>query len=597
MVITHPTEFMPLNLAADLLRDKTCNISLAQVTAGHPGFFPITDEMYSFRQDDAVSCYWFRCRINNATAESLREFLCFQSGLDSLQLFLLSPDGRWQRTADRSFQLTRRRPFFVSQQLALPIDLPPGTSTLYVRIYNHSASSQQLNSLIVSLADQRAFVNYFLEWRLYQGVVLGILFLMLLLHLFIYWFVKEKAYLIFLINLAFTILYLLLRKNFQFEFDFLLPVLPGLTALHDFFGVMVSVTAIWFAQDFLDTKRQDPVMHRVLRLTMAVQLLVAVAIVGFVQVLLMKELTIYLGFLSGMLVIATAFRSFRSGNRLAIYVLLGFLLLAFVPIVYVVPLPNYLDFRVEESNVVYLGEAIRSVIFAIGIADRFYLMKDEISRHAIEKRETLREQEEKLRREKDRISSDLHDNIGSELATLSVELELLAKQSSQRETFREVQQSILGVTGELRDTVWALEKDQLTAADLEHRVATVLGRHRASAPSVRFTLAETTGGSFVLTPAQGIAVIRICQEALHNARKHSACTEVTICFSGSPGQAFSMTISDNGKGFEPARFCNDEEGHYGLKNMQRRAVEIGGRFDLQSAPGAGTTLRVTFRTA
>jgi signal transduction histidine kinase len=90
---------------------------------------------------------------------------------------------------------------------------------------------------------------------------------------------------------------------------------------------------------------------------------------------------------------------------------------------------------------------------------------------------------------------------------------------------------------------------------------------------------------------------RIGQEALHNVMKHAGAGRVRIrllrpregAAPAAPPGEFVLEISDDGCGFDPAI---RRPGHMGLQTMSQRARRIGGRLEVESAPGEGTTVRV-----
>jgi signal transduction histidine kinase len=83
---------------------------------------------------------------------------------------------------------------------------------------------------------------------------------------------------------------------------------------------------------------------------------------------------------------------------------------------------------------------------------------------------------------------------------------------------------------------------------------------------------------------------RIAQEALNNALKHAVPTSVTVRISTN-GEWVTLEVSDDGRGFDPERVS--DEGGMGLVNMLGRAERLGGELALLSAPGEGTTVRVS----
>ncbi len=138
--------------------------------------------------------------------------------------------------------------------------------------------------------------------------------------MFIYLFIRDATYLVFLVNVFFTLIYLILRKNYHLELDFLSPLFGFLPESHDVFGVLISITAIWFTQTFLNTRKDDLVMHRIMNGLMLVLGVVAIFLIRFKWIQLMNLLTIYLGFFSAILLIISSIRSYRKGNKLALYV-------------------------------------------------------------------------------------------------------------------------------------------------------------------------------------------------------------------------------------------------------------------------------------
>lgn len=93
-----------------------------------------------------------------------------------------------------------------------------------------------------------------------------------------------------------------------------------------------------------------------------------------------------------------------------------------------------------------------------------------------------------------------------------------------------------------------------------------------------------------LSPDVQDELYRIAQEALCNVRKHSRATSVSILLS-CESDMITLTIKDNGQGFEAKRPKADQEG-FGLSSMRERAFRIGGSMDISSAPRGGTEVRV-----
>ena len=87
------------------------------------------------------------------------------------------------------------------------------------------------------------------------------------------------------------------------------------------------------------------------------------------------------------------------------------------------------------------------------------------------------------------------------------------------------------------------------------------------------------------------AVLRIAQEALHNAVRHAAARHVTVSLSDCDGEPV-LTIADDGVGFDPQDPALRSR-RLGLTSMEERARELEGRLTVRSAAGAGTTVTLT----
>ncbi|MFF5315797.1 sensor histidine kinase, partial [Streptomyces massasporeus] len=91
-----------------------------------------------------------------------------------------------------------------------------------------------------------------------------------------------------------------------------------------------------------------------------------------------------------------------------------------------------------------------------------------------------------------------------------------------------------------------------------------------------------------LPAAQEEAVLRVSQEALHNALRHSGAGQVDVSLDPR-GKGALLRIRDDGGGFEP-RTVRRAGRHLGLVSMRDRTAGVGGRLTVESAPGEGTTI-------
>ena len=99
---------------------------------------------------------------------------------------------------------------------------------------------------------------------------------------------------------------------------------------------------------------------------------------------------------------------------------------------------------------------------------------------------------------------------------------------------------------------------------------------------------EVHGAGLPLPPDVQVQVLHVVQEALSNVRKHARATRVNVRVQRHPEWRFE--VQDNGIGFDAGRSLAPDSLHVGLRILRERAEGISARVEVQSAPGAGTTV-------
>ena len=204
--------------------------------------------------------------------------------------------------------------------------------------------------------------------------------------------------------------------------------------------------------------------------------------------------------------------------------------------------------------------------------------------------------------ERRRISRELHDQMGQQLAALMMGLKTLGADSYGRHSSLDTLRRLEGMTGELSREVhtlaWDLRPPALDDLGLEAALANYAEEWaERSRVSVDFHSAGFAGGRLPLT--YETAVYRIAQEALTNIAKHSGADRVSFILERRSDHVLAV-IEDNGGGFdaEAALTAAVRGRRLGLLGMRERAGLLGGTINVESAPGAGTTVfvRIPFDT-
>jgi signal transduction histidine kinase len=196
----------------------------------------------------------------------------------------------------------------------------------------------------------------------------------------------------------------------------------------------------------------------------------------------------------------------------------------------------------------------------------------------------------KARVEKERIAQDLHDNIGSRLTTVSLSLLTLSKNSANVSQVKSVYEMVNATIDELRDSIWAIDKEEISLAEFADKVSTMLWRYRQVNEKPECIVEIPTGVETVqLKPLQAISCFRIIQEAINNCFKHSNCSAVNVNINVVASD-LHLSITDNGDGFDSLE--NFAAHHFGIRNMEKRAGQVNGKLDIESHPEKGTKIKL-----
>ena len=209
------------------------------------------------------------------------------------------------------------------------------------------------------------------------------------------------------------------------------------------------------------------------------------------------------------------------------------------------------------------------------------------SQRKLRERILVLEKQRAVEQERQRISQDMHDDLGSGLTRIAI-LSEVAKQrpDTDQRVLDEVSESARALVANLSNIVWVLdpEHDRLTslAAYVREYAGKVLDQAGISLTAEIPALSHDRA----LPETFRREVFLIVKEALHNVVKHAHARAVRITLTQEDGM-LCITVKDDGHGFEQGRAFGN-----GLRNMRQRAERIAGTLDVQSGKGLGTAVRL-----
>ena len=256
------------------------------------------------------------------------------------------------------------------------------------------------------------------------------------------------------------------------------------------------------------------------------------------------------------------------------------------------------ELKIERKNLMILA-VVFLLLLSVLIGWQFFnrqklkniqLQKENELKDALLKIET----QNKLQEQRLRISRDLHDTIGAQLTFIISSIDNL-KYGFQIDDER-LQNRLAGISEftketiyELRDTIWAMNMNQITFEDLKSRISNFIDNAKISSIGIDFQFVYSDAGlcKRTFTSVEGMNIYRIIQETINNSIKHSGAGKIAVTIDGDEDNLV-IEVTDNGKGFSPGL---NKEGN-GLNNIRKRAKEIGGEIELNSKPGEGTAMKL-----
>jgi PAS domain S-box-containing protein len=373
-ILDGATEQLPLRQQLELLRDDTAALEFGDLTSDAVVFRPA--DAGAITHGYTTAAYWYRTTLRNdgptgANADWVIEV--DWPPLDHVD-FYLSRGGKVTRVraGDQAPITDGLLPF---RAYAVPVRVAPGERVhLYLRV--QTVSSHQVP---LTLWAQREFIAHASRQGLGYGVFFGAMLLMALYNLGIMLFVRDRAYLYYVLNIvAFTLLQMSLSGHL---WRLLQPrVDPAFFIVHNLalagFSVATLVTVMLFARSFLQTREHTPRMHRLLNAMLG-------ATVGFyaLSFVLPSRFTMpglaLLGVLGGVLFIAAGVASLRAGVRVARFYLAAWSVWMVSMVVKVLELFGVLDPSWFTAYAWQAGSLVTVALLSLALADRINLERQE----------------------------------------------------------------------------------------------------------------------------------------------------------------------------------------------------------------------------
>ena len=221
-----------------------------------------------------------------------------------------------------------------------------------------------------------------------------------------------------------------------------------------------------------------------------------------------------------------------------------------------------------------------------------------LARHRLREQAARRAQAESeftaILAERNRMAREIHDTLAQGLTATLMQIRLAKKHLQSApdnlpQYLDAAQQLVQGSLREARNSIWNMRSHVLETADLPTALNNLL-KQLTDGTAMEARL-ELTGKPRRLAPVIENNLLRVCQEAMTNAIRHSQARHLVVNVAYGDNY-FKLIVRDDGQGFNPTALRTDESS-FGLIGMRERAAQLQGQLEVQSVPGQGTEIVLT----
>jgi signal transduction histidine kinase len=314
------------------------------------------------------STFWIKFDINNKTSENNVFLELAYPRIQSCTLFTKEDNQIDEESISWSDNFNKRT--VKHQNIVFKLDIPQNqTREYYLRI---KGSEQIVVPLIVR--SEMGFFQFAFTNEIISGIHMGVLLVMMLYNFFIYFSIREKSYLYYVLYILFIGLNQTTITGYTFKF--LWPDNPALNKYFSVFPALGGIFAILFFQNFLHSKERSPSIHRILStLIIAFTLSMVFNLLGLDSI--SYRIIDVTGPAAALLALVVAIQLSIDGYRPAKFYLVAWSIFLIGIVLYTLRNLNILPYNTFTNYTMQAGTAIEVILLSFALADKINIFKKE----------------------------------------------------------------------------------------------------------------------------------------------------------------------------------------------------------------------------
>ena len=586
---------------------------------GPPANLPPFEEKFRAYENDYYtwaelankqSC-WIRVVVENLSDTTVKAPVKFQAHPGYIDVFFKNPEGNWMKKSIG--RLAGKKDAINSFYPAILREFPPGVDTMY--FYNHEPSNRfSLNSVRITDDSDIQYdrADFYVTHEGFAFLLISFCFFLAfqLCYVFIQGYFHSGAvyreYIFYIISI---LIYFTVRIEVLMDLNLITSSIPGVRRiLNDILLYLPFAFYLRFSRYFIglqDIRTQQnrymiyaeriiyviAFFHIVLYNSGFINLSATISLITFVP---LSIFSLYL-----------IFFFFRITNGQIRFLLLGSLCItaghaiamsySFAPDI----LKPFMLFG-QPLSLTIIGMLLEMFFFNTGLGFKAKYEQEgkiQAQEQLIGQMKENDRMQRRMQSMRNKIASDLHDDVGSTLSSIGLYSEVGAKQVEQnpevvKGILEKIASSSQRMMTAMNDIVWAIQSFGDQGESIRERLERT-ARERLNPAGIDFEMncdQRLDQLSFTIEARRNILLL--FKEIINNAAKYSMAGKV-IAEARFDNNDLILIISDNGKGFNPA---NRKPGN-GIITMKNRAEELGGSIELNSSEGHGTRITITIPVA